>query len=1443
MPLPKFDLLGELYSILGKTPPAAPAKVAKPAAAPKVAPPSIANPIEQLLASQPKPAGGPAAVAPTSIMAQPAGQKAVQQLKTQTQAKGATNPLDPYQGKTPVAVPYDAWSQATPEQQAAFLAPFPKGINTPKPPVPFAPPPISAGPPPSIYQTGMSFDDYITAKGLDPNTIKPAQANDLLFEYHAVAAAKAKATFPKITDQAAKVPTAPPAQKLRPLSAESEQFRKQFNIDAYHGTDAATPFDEFRLPPDELGVHIGTVKAAHDIKSIGSAELYSASNERIYPLKARIQNPLELEDKVTWYPDNIANQLREKGFPADEVNFAEKMGAPGLRTYLQHKGYDGIKYVNKGEDPGSVSYVVWDPAQLRTPHAAFDPQKSQSRNLMAGVAGATAVAGALATDDQAEAAGFPKILPAEGHAGLVGQTVGKALYKPGMTFQDYAATKGIKNPLHLPAEQKTPLVDEYMNARSSYYKGEAAAPVAANQNQPFQPGPGRAANSAAAAVAAGVLGTSTPASGNPVDDLLASSRPSSASSANPIDELLSSGQPIENAGYAGYAGDVAHEFQSGLQSVRGAHDQETQRRLGILPSHGAAADFASEFLQIAGGLFGMAASPITGAVRQYGARPLAGTLPAQPEPERPGLFQPFKNLVSGASERARQSAARPFGKQGTEEEQLERATNVLALGVPGIGVTKLPKVGASVSAIRQSPAFKTIEKIFSPTTIDQDAKDAEALLRTTTGIAARDTESTRAAMEPFHRAINKLPEADRLNFIDHIEGGQGGIANLSPTLRALGGEMRDAFELRAAKLTALPSMATTHFLDDYFPHFWQDPHAAAAFAKNFAGHGAGAPKGGGGSKQGSGASLKKREIPTIADGIKAGLKPLTTDPIEATMRYVGSMDRFIASTSVLDFSKQAGYVKYIRPKVYGASGHPESFKPPAGWVPLKGRGARNFSGAQAYAPEGFARVYNNFIDRGIHEWGPTSGSVYDAVQKASNNITALELGLSGYHVVTMANEAAISRMARGISDVVGGAGQRDAMRMLRGAGAVASAPLAPLTSVVRGAQLERVYLGRNPGSPDMNRIVDLLEKAGGRAVGSSHASDYQYSAAGSYVKAFKQGALKMQMQTAAADIAAHPIVGTARQAVTQLGRIMSTVSAPIFEQYIPRLKNGAFYDTMNAWLRANPAATRDVQVKMARDVWDSIDNRFGELVDDNIFWNKTLKQAAKLGMRSYSWNLGTAREIGGGAIDLASGKWSPRAAYLIALPIQVGTMNAVYQKLATGKDPESVQDLLGGQTGGEQSLSIPSTQPYARSAKSTVPERVSIPGYQKDVLGWYENWEQEMLNKRSKLVTMVGELASNTDWRGDPIINPEDSAPEWMKQYFDYALKSLTPISMQSSQKGIKEGSKIGRGQQMMGLKQAPPYVADPEGYARQQKNVHVLRAKKKERYDKKQERVYGGTE
>jgi hypothetical protein len=757
------------------------------------------------------------------------------------------------------------------------------------------------------------------------------------------------------------------------------------------------------------------------------------------------------------------------------------------------------------------------------------------------------------------------------------------------------------------------------------------------------------------------------------------------------------------------------------------------------------------------------------------------------------------------------------GKETPEQQQGFFLNALTSLPTEGLGLVA-GTVGLSRLAGTKigKAALAPLERILSPATVSSEAEGAAGAIRSATGTAARDTATTANMMEPFHKYINVLPDADRFTFLNHVEN-RGAGSTLPPhmtKLDPLADVLRDQFDKRMTKLQALPSTQKMSFIEDYFPHMWQDPNAAAAFANNF----------GGAGKQGSSASLKARSVPTIADGIAAGLKPVTTDPIEATMRYVRSMDNFIASTEVLDAAKVNGTVKYIRPKVTGASGNPQGYQVPEGWVPIKGRGATSPTGEQAYAPADWARVYNNFISKGFHG-NEDAGRVYDALQHGSNAITSLELGLSGYHAFTMANEAIISDVARGISQIVGG-------KPIKGIGTVGKAAGAPVRSYMTGKKAEQVYLGRTPGTPDLRKIVDLQTQAGGRAVGKGHAPDYRFSAMGNYWTAFKRGQLRQDYMFD--PNAKRTLTQDAKEIPKAIGRIMDTVAAPIFEKYIPRIKNGAFYDTMHDWLEMHPNATSDEQVKAARTIWDSIDNRFGELVQDNIFWNKTLKQTAQLAMRSYSWNLGTVREIGGGVRDLARGEWTPKASYVVALPIVVGTANAVYQYLKTGKSPESVEDLVAGRTGG----TVPGF-----GGRGAVDERAMMPGYQKDVLGWYNDWRQEAINKSATGPRMVYEGLMNQDWKGQPIARPDADVPQWLTDYFNWVAQSIGPISIRQLEQGQKTGSNIGNIESATGIRPAPAYLQDPEGYA---KGMHAIRErqwKSKETYDKKQQRQYNGTQ
>ena len=115
--------------------------------------------------------------------------------------------------------------------------------------------------------------------------------------------------------------------------------------------------------------------------------------------------------------------------------------------------------------------------------------------------------------------------------------------------------------------------------------------------------------------------------------------------------------------------------------------------------------------------------------------------------------------------------------------------------------------------------------------------------------------------------------------------------------------------------------------------------------------------------------------------------------------------------------------------------------------------------------------------------------------------------------------------------------------------------------------------------------------------------------------------------------------------------------------------------------------------------------------------------------------------------------------------------------------------------------------------------------------------------KRSSALRMTGELATNKDWKNDPIFNPEDSAPQWLKTMLGYLVENMSPISVKNLQQGKKTGSNISVFETMGGLRPAPSYLQDPEGHAEAKRRRNMAGQQRKQFLEKRQKRQYGGSD
>lgn len=738
---------------------------------------------------------------------------------------------------------------------------------------------------------------------------------------------------------------------------------------------------------------------------------------------------------------------------------------------------------------------------------------------------------------------------------------------------------------------------------------------------------------------------------------------------------------------------------------------------------------------------------------------------------------------------------------------------------------------------------KAIKNILSPSSTEL-GKVAAGALRKATGTAARTTEQTRAALIPYDQAVQSMVPEQRLDLLGYMEGRSQG-AQFPETiqgparepLKNFTDEFRRQMDLRRDRIQSLGIEAGV--IEDYVTHFWKDRNAARSFVNSWL------------AKQGSGKSLKARTIPTIEEGIRAGLQPVTDNPTEIAMRYVTSMDRHLALREMLDAAVEAGQVKYFPLK--------DVRNVPDGWVELGGMADK--VGSKAYAPADWTRIWNNFVSKGVYR-NPDLGDAYRGFRNLSNLTTQTILSFSGYHAVAMAKEAIASDMVKGIGQIAGGLRRGEANRVLSGVGTLGKSIVAPVAKARTGTKFRDVYLGRTSNTidprqlPEWSKMADVFGEAGGRGVGKEHAFDYTFSNAGSFSTAWKRGWLKAERSGApgtfhsafrdaaqkvaaaggnrgAAAKAGAKAVQTAKSVTEIIGRSMSTAMAPLFEKYIPMLKNGTFADEFSSWLQMNPDASHEQQVAYAAKLIDSIDNRFGEMIQDNIMWHTLLKQSATVGMLSYSWNLGSLRLMAGGgkdilatagrAFDPTSAKYSPNAAWIVAYPMSVAVGAGIYQYLKTGKPPQSASDLIWPQTGGKAP---------GFGQRGTVDERAILPGYEKEPFGWYYNGYHEAINKANPFLRMGIQAVMNSNWRDDPIARPDPTVPEWLSDYFNFVLGSISPITAGRVMQGEKPGSAMGIGEELSGIRPAPLYGMDPKGYNRGMTAIETTKWVKKLQHD-----------
>jgi hypothetical protein len=873
--------------------------------------------------------------------------------------------------------------------------------------------------------------------------------------------------------------------------------------------------------------------------------------------------------------------------------------------------------------------------------------------------------------------------------------------------------------------------------------------------------------------------------------------------------------------------------QGGLQYLGSPIEGLTRTAVGDPVQRATGSSYAGDLADFTAGLllpepYGLTKNPLRAAApaitQKAGAELLGKPRNMFPEGMKPETLELAQRL--GAPEEGMKpetlELAQRLGapEEGMKPETLELAQRlgapVAARGAESPGQPTRQPVGA-MPAPNQTP----------PSLVPASTEDAKGLLRQRYGLSSRDISMVNSELEQHYKPVARSTAGELWDMVDAVEG-QSPASRVKPALQPLMDTMQRIAGAEKDKFQRTYATSGMSFIQDYFPHLYKNDAALQRFIGNVGSPGAGM------GHMGSSALTKKRSMfPTWRDARAAGLTPKYDNPIDMWKASYASKSEFIASHEVKEAMQDAGTLRYFAPS-----------KAPEGWAPIQGRFARNIGGEQGYAPAGIASAYNNWYSRSIASTlqNPTAKTVWNSVTSAFNSMRAMKFALSGYHAMTMTTENSSRAFGSAVEDLVSAKPVRSLKDLM---------DVFPAGVWWRGRQGQAIYRGLLKGDPETEHLINIMAQANpsiGRAFrspemeGSLQESLPQMIGRGNLGKNITGGLTKIRDSFVQnGPFKMEPYTDVTEGFVRTFDKTSELMSSWLFRNYIPNLKTGTFMRDLGRWLHDNPTAGQTEQLAAARKISDHLDDIFGEMMKDNLFWPRWADEISQKIMLAPSYNFGTYRALGKGlsgpfrgrSFNPASPRYEPAMGYTIGLVATTAMAAAIGQKVMTGEWPQNLQDILAARTGGTTEITTKSGH------YKNVPERLRPYGNVKEAYdvvkalglqGGTPNVGGYLGSKLNPMMQLGGELLSNKDWRDDPIVTGEPGSHA-LGQIGGHIAQAFEPISVgQGLFGGGQAGSHIPallRGT----LSPAGRQLTDPEGYRKMQEHFAADAAKKKRKH------------
>ena len=538
------------------------------------------------------------------------------------------------------------------------------------------------------------------------------------------------------------------------------------------------------------------------------------------------------------------------------------------------------------------------------------------------------------------------------------------------------------------------------------------------------------------------------------------------------------------------------------------------------------------------------------------------------------------------------------------------------------------------------------------------------------------------------------------------------------------------------------------FVMDYIPHIYEDPPKVEKWLKLYL------------ARKGRESFAKERVYKLLEEAQKHGFKLKTTNLEELAQIRMNSALRSRTIGLWLDDLKNMGLLA------------DEKFPGSVAISTPKG---------VFYTTEDIARVIERKLEPSMYAKDTLGGELYKTWMGAKNTLVSYILSLSGYHGIFTSTVDATDRAIIALKEIARG-------HLLSGVKELAKTPLSPLFSTIRGARIQKGVFLEN-ASPAVRETLQRLTQAGGRI---RMPAEYRLRSKRAFLKAIHD----------------KNVIG----ATLRLPRlILETMQKPILEYYVSKLKLADFEFTLNDWIKNHPKATDAQIIDYATKLWDSIDNRLGQLVYDNLFWQRWARDLGVASTLSLGWQTGIARETLGAAKDVfdilkavrAKGKrdsvFTDRILFVLTYPVVVGALGWLINELAGHRHPKTIKDLYAPVIG---------------------KERVILPAYTKDFFSLREAIRKKGLigglatvagHKLVPILADIVDLVKNRNYYDAEIVDPQAPAVEKLREAFKFLLDANAPISIQSYRRILQADPNAPvwrKALPFLGLSNAPKYMS-----------------------------------